>query len=251
MEYRRIHKVGVELEGGWDIAPPNDIHGDGSVGAEGAFGAGEISSPPYKKYENLVKFIRNNYPQVVDKTCGFHIHISTKKKLDYMRLMDPDFYKYFREKIQACVIGDIENFNYADRRRFTDRFDGNNEYCHDEFEPDYQAWMSCKDSIRYKALNYCFSLHGTLECRLLPMFESPESAIKALTCYLEIVESWLAAHSTREPQWKKVVTIEEAALHALNYDPMPELVVPANLKTLGLEAVITATDEFEERMVRT
>jgi len=59
---------------------------------------GELVSEPLPKTE-LIKWIGENYPDEMNETCGSHIHISLKSKLDYSYLMEKEFYTYFKNKM--------------------------------------------------------------------------------------------------------------------------------------------------------
>jgi len=56
---RRIERVGLELEGGWDTRPPSGIKNDGSVDVCAAY-MGEVVSPPLKP-RKMPGWLRQNF----------------------------------------------------------------------------------------------------------------------------------------------------------------------------------------------
>lgn len=95
----RIHRIGIELEGGWRKVPPGtQIGPDGSVQItryqDERLIVGELSSPPLSldpKDEPIywTTWLKKFYPSHVNETCGMHVHLSFKLALTYERLMTP------------------------------------------------------------------------------------------------------------------------------------------------------------------
>lgn len=80
-------------------------------------------------------------------------------------------------------------------------------YCKKEFvDPFVQAYPSEREP-RYHQLNFCWKKHGTMENRMLPMFQEAELSIKALLYYVEFVEKWLSMQK-REFGFSDAVLIE-------------------------------------------
>ena len=52
--------------------------------------------------------------------------------------------------------------------------------------------MTHKSADRYTFLNFCWGLHGTLENRMLPMFNESRIAVSAVHEFIDIVNSYLA-----------------------------------------------------------
>lgn len=182
---KRIKKIGVELEGGWDYTPSSPIYADGSVrGVEGK--EGEICSPPLS-LSKIQRWIVENYPSNVNSTCGFHIHISFYNLLDYQKVLSPQFYSFFLGRVEKWG---KEKKIYSSSP-FWDRLNGDNSYCYRKWNGDEQVFLNSKSSERYYHLNYCFSFHGTIECRLFPMFKQKELTCEAVSLFCEIVEEWL------------------------------------------------------------
>ena len=154
----------------------------------------------------MPRWVRQNYPDVINSSCGFHVHVSLKRTVDYSLLMEQEFYSFFLAR--AKVFG--EELYGQDRDLFLHRLSGHNTYCEARFQPDEQVWLSCKDSARYCHLNFCYALRGTLECRLFPMFQKHQTALEAARLLLWSIESYLHKNPQRR-----------FALH--EQAPLPEL----------------------------
>src|SRR3990167_7111359 len=86
----RIKLVGIELEGGWDTLPRGiQPTQDTSVHVTAAH-RGELPSPPMPLHM-IEGWVKKYYPQVVDASCGMHIHMSFDTALTYQRLMTPTY----------------------------------------------------------------------------------------------------------------------------------------------------------------
>ena len=196
---QHINKIGIELEGYWH-KKPNSAKADGSVhascpgdtcqhvingGSEYSGYRGELASRPIL-IRSLDKWIDTNYPDHVDSSCGLHVHMSLTNQGDYARLTYPDFWDYFLDSWEQWgEDNDITNKN------FWSRLAGNNAYCYRDFNPGSQWRLTYKDSSRYKHLNFCFTLHKTVECRLLPMFKRKDIAKNAIWHLISIVNAFL------------------------------------------------------------
>jgi hypothetical protein len=75
---------------------------------------------------------------------------------------------------------------------FWARLAGSNSYCQLGGDPDRQSRDLHKTSGRYRVLNFCHGLHGTLECRVLGMFKSPELSIAAVALVVATMNAQLA-----------------------------------------------------------
>jgi hypothetical protein len=190
MQLRRIDKIGVELEGGWNYYPDQMRRWDGEMGddcsvrCEGdEISGGELRSAP-SDWRTIEGLMRNCYPDVVDSSCGMHVHISLKSKLDYGRLMSRSFYDFFLREIIAWGSDNVRAGS-----RFWRRLDGGEYAQADIFEPELGILGSAD---RYAFLNFnAYQRYGTIECRLLPMFDTSTLAIKAVRAVLEITEGYL------------------------------------------------------------
>lgn len=195
----RISKIGVELEGGWSKSPPDAcIYHDGSVNVSDEMGndgyseddiddlQGEISSEPLT-IDDALKWVLKNYPDYINETCGLHVHVSFNHDLDYHKIMSSKFYEFFIMRIEEWG----EKNTILKNSQFWKRLSGDNAFCKCKFDADNQWEATSKREVRYRHLNYCFKLHHTVECRLLPMFRDKRLAVSAIKEICQIIEDWL------------------------------------------------------------
>lgn len=211
----RIKTWGLELEGGWleDSLRKHTahLHADGSVRnllPECAH-VGEIASPVIHSADAARKWIIRHYPDSVNDSCGFHIHIGVNL-LNYCRLMDEDFHKFYLREMTA-----FWEANRAERGfdLFKHRLDGKNIYCQKKFRPEEQlhrteAYGNRRTHPRYSQLNFCWTRHGTMECRVFPCFPKAVSAVAAFDAFTDCVNTFLARSEPEEPI-RTVVRIKE------------------------------------------
>lgn len=199
---------GVELEGGWDWDEIDedgnseegenchpDFHEDGSVSDIDSQYVGELSSPPLPLVD-IKKYIIRNYPSAFNSSCGMHLHTSVNSVGDYSLLMDKRFTKLVRDRFTVWGQENVPNLH-----AFWNRLRGSNTYCEInqwdnpvsglEYEADMQAKYHDRTGFRYKHLNFCYALHGTVEFRMLPMFPSSALAVKAVSLYASILRGWI------------------------------------------------------------
>jgi hypothetical protein len=209
IKFKFIDKVGVELEGGWENRPEGySIHTDSSVCCRGAI-KGESRTDPKKSVNELFEEIKAKYPDDVDKSCGFHVHISLKPGY-YPILMEEEFYKYFLKRMGILAKYLRNSGNDNDYKNFLHRYSGKNSYCTKKFEPKEQMSGS---SERRTMLNFCsLKKHKTLECRLFPMFEKVSNARMAAYEYLDCVESYLATRKIESKPIEVSIVDEENEL---------------------------------------
>lgn len=211
---RFIQAMGVELEGAWDEQPHN-LHHDGSVQASGAY-RGECQSPALSDWAKLRRFMLDNHPDHTDKSCGLHVHFSLPRLGMYSRLMDSDFGPYFYSFMETW------GKKHRAGRIFKERLDGMNRYCLKRWAPDLQAIQSGKTNIRYAAWNFCYSIHRTAECRLLPMFDAPEMAVKGVQAVKLCVMLFLRGNKT-EPELLAETNLDELEQKIKSEQPQPSI----------------------------
>lgn len=189
-----IDRVGIELEGGW-YQPSEDIedliHEDISVKLEDkdpnkSHYWGEIASPPLLP-QDVDTWTRRHYPSIINSTCGMHVHVSLHKVGDYLKLADERFYDYFLDRFESWGLKTIKSQKHI----FWMRLRGYNNFCRKQFRADEQFYMRHKNDTRYTHINYCWSMHKTLECRLFPMFKYPYVTISAINEYIQCIEDYL------------------------------------------------------------
>ena len=123
----------------------------------------------------LKSWLTSCYPQEVNNTCGFHLHLGfdrEKRERYYQWLMHPDY--------QDTLVAALEAWADAEQlppdHPLRPRLRGENHYCENQFWADAQAGVTRKNyshggKHRYTIVNYCYGQHGTIEIRVLPMFE--------------------------------------------------------------------------------
>lgn len=206
-----VKRLGYELEGGFneDVAEYNDEEGeymngyfkeDGSVSCANYI-EGEIASPVFYcdelGFKNMSGFIRKNMPDEVNDSCGHHVHISFNNLLAYQKLMDEPFRKAFKNAVIKYFRNNtlIQNDGYL-LERFEKRIKGI-EYCYKDWSPNSQANPNGMQGFdgsrhgRYTQLNFPFSTHGTLECRLFPASDNADIVININKWFVNFVNDYL------------------------------------------------------------
>jgi len=200
-----IYKVGVELEGGWNRRPLRKvIVEDRSVRTQLNHN-GEINSPAFSDLDALEEWLVAHRPDGVDTSCGFHIHLSFKSRMDYLRLTTPRFYRFLLKIIKAWAIEKEipETHHFWKRFRGTFRAPNGRNFCRKDFTPETQLYETRKGpdgSARHCHLNFCWTLHKTLELRLFPGWETERSALymSGVHCFVEAVEKFLLRERKRK-----------------------------------------------------
>ena len=237
----RVALVGLELEGGWDA--PVDGHKiihDGSVKFEDPY-TDIITDPvsgrktlvaradpkPFPRHnvgeivsgklpvEEVEGWLRKCYPQHVNETCGLHVHMSFHHKLNYSRLIVPEFTNH--------VVNELRHFGKREGvpegsmfwNRLNPEHPWTRHHCMHRFLGDKQVLMKKKDYnsrgtdySRYTFINYPYGQNlPTVECRGLPMFgaagrltatEDVELAIKAVMAVITATNRFLSKVRLRE-----------------------------------------------------
>lgn len=223
---KRIYRVGIELEGGWNKAPEGcKIDHDGSVIIQiPATCLEDIYSPAQVKsantnglflewkghFKNILTgeipsmvlapgdfptWMTKYYPNYVNDTCGLHVHMSFTSAMHYQKLMTP----VYTQKIIEHITKWAKAEGLPKSHPIWSRLSGKSRFCQNKFYGDEQVRKTGKDynreahGNRYTMVNYCFNLHNTLEVRLLPMFEGSEQAIRAVHAILDITNACLAS----------------------------------------------------------
>lgn len=200
MTFKHINMVGFEVEGAWKVDRVRDrhenyfngFHGDGSlsnipqVSTNDRGWIGEYATPvPINNEEALIDTMEERWPDKWNHTCGFHIHISTKTINNYSKLMDQGFYRIFKRELEKELIPSIQNAE--ERERFQARLRGESTYCKRGWRAEVQSRLRDKSGDRYFHLNFCWSLHGTMEVRVPPMMNLSDGkrTMKWMTSFVE------------------------------------------------------------------
>lgn len=220
-----INRIGLELEGGWVEVPDttDEIHEDVSVrnghdgfpilkkGEKACLHWGEIASKPVT-FQGAMTFLDANFPDDTNGSCGFHIHISVKRTIDYARLMKRDFYTQF--------LAEVDKWAKEERLLKTDpfweRLAGKNRFAKKVFRPAAQMAVTEKvgagagllgTETRRTLLNYCWSMHKTLECRLFPAWTDKARCKSAVKFFVEFVEGYLTEKAKRKMKLAKTYIV--------------------------------------------
>lgn len=210
MKFKFIQACGVELEAAWK-KPRVDLHGDESFSAADFSGdmqaVGELVSRPMATWDEVENFLQNNWPDATCSKCGFHIHVSFKNPAYYTVLVSEKFYQYFLDSMEDWG----RNF-LCKNQEFWDRLRGQNRYCKKRFDADAQIKRKEKghnNQLRRTQLNYCYGIHGTLECRLLPMFKDLRTGISSVKAFITCVEDYLEANPLQDTTMGDYIGLEE------------------------------------------
>ncbi len=193
----RISRVGIEVEGGWDpryVPQGVNIEHDGSVqippNGPIRYMNGEIASEPMAPARYPL-WMKKFYPTAVNETCGLHVHMSFESIRHYASLMIPEYQETICEYLSRWA----KEEGIAKSHHIWGRLEGKSRFCRKNFWPEMQAKQNRKDhdqereGNRYTLINYCHGLHGTLECRVLPMFDNVETSIHAVKAVLDITNA--------------------------------------------------------------
>jgi hypothetical protein len=191
-----IKAIGVELEGMWNTRPDGatgDPSVSGFVRETGREYTGEVPSPILALSE-VESWMSANYPDAVNSTCGMHIHISFDTKTEYSLLMS------YAERLQNDLIQNVRE--WATEREIIrghplwEELQGGNRFTRMGTENVIaQTRARGKSGVRYRMLNFCYSLHGTLEIRMLPGFKKKHLGIQAVGVVIDTVKRALDTYT--------------------------------------------------------
>lgn len=155
---------------------------------------GELPSPIMepKKAEQWMKTF---YPSHVNGTCGLHVHMSFKHAITYQQLMDARYQDTIVEELTKWA----KKENLDLKHPIWERLAGKCRFCKLDFTADEQVRQRQKGfdqgtpGNRYTAINYSYGIHGTIECRLLPMMSTWDQGYRAIKHVLDITNAFLVA----------------------------------------------------------
>lgn len=208
---RRIDKVGFEIEGGWGgkpgVSPFPDISliREGSINGQTLHGAkpiqavhiGEVVSEPLD-YETgkWEEWLTTHWPNAdppnrTNRTCGYHIHLSTLSMKDYALLGSKSFLFSLAETFNRLG----KALDLPKKHVFWERMTGQNTFCTLDFNPSRQMQVAMKGGRnRYGWLNFAWKMHKTVELRSLPTFRDAAIALRFTETYFTFTTNWLEAH---------------------------------------------------------
>lgn len=252
-------KVGIEIEGRFlnfeEVNRRRENEGltgnsDGSINRtpdrSGAY-AYEFQTVPgslRKACQQLVDY----YPDEADASCGMHVHVSFDA-LDITMLNSPAFFRYFNQRWQDWG----NRMGLAPAGQFFRRLMGRNTYCR---RMDYDAPIErIAGQDRYHQLNFSsFGDHGTVECRLLPMFRRASLGVAAVQELLDIYETYLHNQEAQGFTWHSGEVLRPTLAdiaEAYHFADTAELEVPAPfIRAETREIELTEVLPVGEGMVR-
>lgn len=203
----RVHRVGIELEGGWEVLPKNvrALHQDVSVKIPNFAGhLGEIASAPLGI--TWPKWVRDHYPHINNETCGLHVHMSLRRQLHYMRLMTPAY----TEVLVRSLFKWAGEQGIPHAHPLWNRLAGKNRFCSLDFYADAQVTNIGKtDNRRRTFVNYPYGLHSTVECRGLSMMPTVDLAVEAIQRVLDVTNAFLVLQARKEAATHAVALMDQ------------------------------------------
>lgn len=179
-----------------------------------SFHYGEIEFGPW----NAISFASDwedsfdySYPEEVNQTCGQHVHFSFISSGVYGAFVRQDFRGWLMNGLIEW--GEAEKESGAEfPSHFWDRLlgtfaHGGQNYCQAIYSPE-QLWNM---GDRYGQVNYCARKHGTMEIRVLPMFEKPAQSKAAIAELVRLVAIWANAFA---PRPRKPILIGQAEVES-------------------------------------
>lgn len=204
-----VDKIGLELEGGWEEEPSGyHIAGDASVRCNGNI-LGEVRTDPKSVLKEVFNEINTKYPDDIDQSCGMHIHVSTKKGVFFLLATD-EFKDYFLRRMGVFAKYLRHSGNETDYKRFLARLNNSNRYCKRDFLPVEQ--LRHVDSRRTMLNFSAYREHGTVECRLMPMFEKISNARMATYEVADTFEQFLEHNQHKLTEVEVDVTLNSEEL---------------------------------------
>lgn len=226
----KVKKYGIELEGRWikgatsvgyfddernwhypklipgrteNMQRANLLKADGSVNSKEGYVSGETASEPTTR-KGILEFIDKYYPDHTGTDCGLHLHVSLTVK-EYLALARPELMDDLRAWYVKLI--DSDKFNQYDKERMRDRL--TNSYC--EFNTSkaliaQQIRQENKGSARYRAINFCHTVHGTVEFRLFPMLSNKKKAQHMIGEFYKWLDASLADYKKKYAEKKRVFT---------------------------------------------
>jgi hypothetical protein len=178
--------------------------GDGSIHCnDSSYETAEIKSKVYKIEEipEMLEFVKKAMTLIkVNSSCGLHFHISFENVINYYKLFNYEFVKFFQEKIKEKFTSEKEKERLSSR------------WC--QFYRDESHFKSIKreqlkafhKNERYYAINYnAYNLYKTVEFRIFPATNKVLTFTKYLKMVVNDIDSYLQNFKTI-PVIKKIYT---------------------------------------------
>lgn len=161
---------------------------------------GELVSEPLKPDE-VSEWVKNNYPNDMNKTCGIHTHLSFTDELSYMHVIKRDFHDKFIKNLTDFA----EKIGIPDEteHEFYRRMNGDEYYCQKVFKPLKQIHhLPTYEGDRYCFINYGYQQsRKTIEIRVLPCFHNSKFAILCIDEIIRFTNDYLSKQ--KDPEVKE------------------------------------------------
>lgn len=194
-------KIGVEVEGWWrDLRAAKEAASnwhmtgdhDGSLAECDDGESYEFRTRPGSLWEAISQVLAV-YPDYTHRSAGMHVHVSFATAMDISCFASPEFLEYYKARWKAWGTAKQIDKGAAFWYRLNG---GNTDYCADN-RLDRMTSYHLRNGSRYQQLNFTsFARHGTIECRMLPLFRDARLAIAALEELISIYENFLEVHAT-------------------------------------------------------
>lgn len=147
---------------------------------------GEYVSRPLKTWDEFIKFIDNCHPDVVNDSCGNHIHASTRN-LVYMSMLLENADQIYERMVLSLGKWGSRVLKDESYEWLNCRLKGNNTFCQRGSNKQIITKDNNEYGERYKALNFrSLTQHGTLECRILPAFKKAQHTKEAVHIIMSV-----------------------------------------------------------------
>ncbi len=198
--WNRIERVGIELEGAWKVVPDGQsLTRDTSVfkdqgNSVPGHKVGELPIGPMMPASIPAK-MKKFYPDLVDHSCGMHVHMSFEDLWLYGLLMSQEYLETVCEYLTRWA----KKEGFPADHYIWPRLRGDSVYCQKKFWPMDQVNFRQKDhdqkrqGHRYTIVNFVNRPPNvpTVEVRVLPMMKTVEQALRAIDMVLDITNASL------------------------------------------------------------
>ena len=194
---------------------------------------GELASKPLDKTE-IKDFIKDNYPDEVNSSCGLHVHLSfNDDKRDVHILATKEFNDYFVKSMENWAIDRKLN----NPSRFYHRLKGDQSYCKREFK-GYSQLKNSDD--RYTQINFCsYAKFNTVEFRLATMFDNNDISVEYVDKLHAIVNDYLSKNKPKVYEFNLKINKSTSIYLKLN---MVKSGLRIFVKTFGIEDEVKNKD---------
>lgn len=227
--FNRVKRMGVELEGAWRKLPPGIVlEHDGSVFRRERGGMGlsdeNIGELPIGPIEiaAMPRNVKRYYPDLVNESCGMHIHMSFRDLLHYGWLMKEDFQDTMITHLLEWALEE----KFPPNHHIWARLRGENLFCQRQYWPDAQASRKVKDhdqgrpGHRYTIVNYV-GRQNTIEVRVLPMMTTSAQAIRGIQRVIDITNASLIKLATRKDKIRGRLELPDVGIYEESEEELP------------------------------